>query len=269
MDINDRPVGVFDSGMGGLTAVHELQKILPHEDIIYLGDTARLPYGTKSRETILRYAAQDFAFLKRLDVKYIIAACGTVSSVIAADSSFKDRMCTGVIEPTVAAAVEATKNKKIGVIATSASVRSQSYEKLIKLAMPEAEVYSKACPMFVPLVENGFTAADCEPTVYFAKKYLEPLRDIGVDVLILGCTHYPLLADVITSVVGKNVRLISSGAEAARRAKDVLCQSGLLSSRTAPGNIKLYCTDSPELFKECAENFLNIDGTEVNRCSVE
>lgn len=269
MSIHNRPIGVFDSGIGGLTAVNELRKILPHEDIIYLGDTARVPYGTRSRETILRYAAQDFEFLKRLGVKYTIAACGTVSSVIVGEDSFNDEFCTGVIVPAVEAACKATKNKKIGVIATSASIRSGNYEKLIKNAMPDAEIYSKACPMFVPLVENGYTDLNCGPAVSFAREYLEPMKAEGIDVLILGCTHYPLLSQVIGSVVGEEVSLISSGAEAARYAKSLLEKNALLSDKRGHGTVKLYCTDSPELFRENAAHFIDLEGITVERCSVE
>lgn len=269
MNIHNRPIGVFDSGFGGLTAVMEFQKILPYEDIIYLGDTARVPYGTKSRETILRYAAQDFEFLKKLGVKFTIAACGTVSSVMVGENSFEDERSTGVIVPAVEAACKATKNKKIGVIATGASIRSGNYEKLIKSAMPDAEVFSKACPMFVPLVENGYTDRGCEPTVAFAREYLEPLKAEGIDVLILGCTHYPLLSQIISDVVGEGVTLISSGAEAARYAKSQLEKSDLLSDRQDHGKIQLYCTDSPELFRENAAHFIDLDGITVERCSVE
>lgn len=267
--MRNRPIGVFDSGLGGLTTVSELRKILPHEDIIYLGDTARVPYGTKSRETVLKYAEQDFGFLSRLGVKFTIAACGTVSSVKVGEDSFDADLCTGVIIPAVKAACRATLNKRIGVIATSASIRSKSYERLIKYVMPEAKVFSKACPMFVPLVENGYVSRDCEPTAAFAREYLSPLKDEGIDVLILGCTHYPLLSDVISDVVGGGVKLISSGAEAARCAKMLLEQKGLLCEGKSAGKMKLYCTDSPELFKENASRFIDISGATVERCSVE
>ena len=277
MDLRNRPIGVFDSGVGGLTAVSELRKILPHEDIIYLGDTARVPYGTKSRDTILKYAAEDLAFLKRRGVKFAIAACGTVSSVMVGESAFKviahnaftDEICTGVIGPAVDAACRATKNKKIGVIATAASIRSGNYEKLIKAAMPDIEVISTACPMFVPLVENGYIARDCAPTVAFAREYLDPMKERGIDTLILGCTHYPLLSGVISDVVGENVTLISSGAEAARYAKSLLEKNDLLSEKSEAGRINLYCTDSEELFRENVRHFIDLDGITVERRSVE
>lgn len=268
MNIHNRPIGVFDSGIGGLTAVSELRKILPNEDIIYLGDTARVPYGTKSRETVLRYAAQDIAFLKRHEVKIIIVACGTVSSVMAGEDCVFEG-CTGVIAPAVEAAAASTENKKIGVIATSASIRSQSYERMLKAVLPEAEVFCKACPMFVPLVENGYTDRDCEPTIAFAKEYLLPLKEQGIDTLILGCTHYPLLSGVISDVMGEGVRLISSGGEAAGFAKKLLTEKGLLTDKSGAGKISLYCTDSAELFRESAAHFLDLDGISVEHCAIE
>ncbi len=269
MKTDSRPIGVFDSGMGGLTAVKELINILPGEDIIYLGDTARVPYGTRSRETILRYAVQDFEFLKRKGVKFIIAACGTASSVMIGEEMFPKEECTGVILPAVEAACKATKNKKIGVIATGASIRSGSYERCISGIMPEAEVYSKACPMFVPLVENGYCGRDCEPAVAIAKEYLEPLRDEGIDTLILGCTHYPLLSGIIGDILGSGVKLISSGAEAGKFAKKLLAEKGLLNGRQSGGSIRLYCTDSPELFCENAERFIELDGILAEKCSLD
>lgn len=267
-DLNSRPIGIFDSGIGGLTAVCELRKILPCEDIIYLGDTARVPYGTRSRETVLKYTVQDFEFLKRQNVKFSIAACGTASSTMVGESRLFGESCTGVIEPAVTAAVEKTENQRIGVIATSASIRSGWYERLIKAALPSASVFSKACPMFVPLVENGYTARDCAPTVEIAKEYLLPLKREGIDVLILGCTHYPLLSEIIADILGSGVALISSGAEAARFAKNALAEKGLL-RQGREGKVKFFCTDSPELFRESAAHFLDIGGIEVERCSVE
>ncbi len=268
MSTDNRPIGVFDSGVGGLTAVSELRRILPNEDIVYLGDTARVPYGTKSRETILRYAEQDYDFLKNLDVKFTIAACGTVSSVMVGENAFAPDFCTGVIQPTVEAACNASKNKKIGVIATSASIRSGCYERLIKQISPETDVYSKSCPMFVPLVENGYTYRGCEAAAAFAREYLIPLKSEGIDTLILGCTHYPLLSQTIRDVVGNDVSLISSGAEAARYAKKLLGESGLLNRKSEAGILKLYCTDSAELFRESAAHFIDLEGIEIEKCSL-
>lgn len=263
------PIGVFDSGIGGLTAVKELIKLLPNEDIIYLGDTARLPYGTKSPETIRKYAKQDFDFLKKFGVKMIIAACGTVSSTVG-DGEFCSGLYTGVISPAAEAAVHATKNGRIGIIGTSATIRSGSYRRLIKRLMPDCEVYEKACPMFVPLVENGYTGMDCPPCVEIAKEYLLPLKEAGVDSLILGCTHYPIISGVISMIMGEGVRLISSGGEAGKRAQQLLMANGLLNDKQNKGRVSLYCTDSAELFRENSQHFLeNISDIEINRCSLE
>lgn len=264
-----RAIGVFDSGIGGLTAVKELIKLLPYEDIIYLGDTARVPYGTKSRETIIEYARQDFDFLNRFDVKMIIAACGTVSSVIAAETGFGNGLYTGVIIPAVEAALAHTKNKRIGVIGTSATIRSGSYRSLINEKMPDAEVFEAACPMFVPLVENGYTSPDCQPCVQIAGEYLAPLKDEGVDTLILGCTHYPMISQIISNIMGDGVELISSGGEAGKYAYKLLSDRGLLNSCGEKGRITLYCTDSAELFRENARHFLEgMDDIDIRRCSL-
>ncbi len=263
------PIGVFDSGLGGLTAVNEIRKILPNEDIIYLGDTARVPYGTRSRETILEYAEEDLGFLKSRGVKYVIAACGTVSSVMMSEGGFRDRLCNGVIEPSAAAACKITKNRRIGVIATGTSIKSGSYEKAIKKALPGAEVISKACPMFVPLVENGYIQRDCIPAVKIAEEYLLPLKDAGIDTLILGCTHYPLISGIISDILGEEVSLISSGAEAVRYAKKVLEENGLLNKKSSPGELRLYSTDSAELFEENACRFIDIKDVKVEQIRLE
>ena len=270
MTDKNRAIGVFDSGVGGLTAVKELVKLLPCEDIIYLGDTARVPYGTKSRETIEKYAKQDFDFLKKFGVKMIISACGTVSSVLASGFDFGEGLYTGVIVPAVDAAIAATSNHRIGIIGTGATIRSGSYRALIKQKLPDAQVFEKACPMFVPLVEIGYIGTDCSPCVEIAKEYLLPLRDEGIDTLILGCTHYPIIWDVISMIMGSDVKLISSGGEAGKYAYKVLKQNNLLNDSTQPGRITLYCTDSTELFKENAEHFLDgIDKIEVKSCVLE
>ncbi len=270
MTDKSRAIGVFDSGVGGLTAVKELIKLMPHEDIIYLGDTARVPYGTKSEETIKKYARQDFDFLKRFDVKMIISACGTVSSVLASEPGFFEGLYTGVIIPAVDAAIGSTSNHKIGIIGTSATIRSGSYKNLIKTRLPDAKVFEKACPLFVPLVENGYVGRDCAPCVEIAREYLLPLKKQGIDTLILGCTHYPMLSDIISDIMGEGVRLISSGGEAGKYAYKLLLENGLLSGSAGRGMVTLYCTDSAELFKENAEHFLDgIDVVEIKSCTLE
>ncbi len=249
-------IGVFDSGMGGLTAVQELNRILPHENIIYFGDTARIPYGSRSRETILRYAKEDVAFLRQHKIKMIIAACGTVSSVAAEHPIVTDLPFTGVIAPAIEAACLATKKKRIGIIGTPATIKSGSYIKAIAQTHPDVMVIPQACPLFVHLVENGYTDFNNPVTRLVAQEYLEPVRRENVDVLILGCTHYPVIADLIGDIMGPDVTLISAGAEAAQFAKQCLEEQGLLSDRTEKGKNTYYVSDSTEMFEENARFFL-------------
>ncbi len=255
--MNNSAIGVFDSGMGGLTCVKELSKLMPNEDIIYFGDTARIPYGTRSRETILKYAEQDIAFMKKHDVKMIIAACGTVSSVLGMNKNAAgDIPFTGVLLPTVQAACAKTKNGRIGVIGTSATIKSGSYGKAIRTIRSDISIIGAACPMFVPLVENGFTGKDNEVARLVAKQYLEPIKKENVDTLILGCTHYPILHDVIADYMGEGVELISSGSEAAKYTCAFLTNNDMLSGKNGSGKISFYSSDSVEMFRENAQAFL-------------
>ena len=227
--MDQRPIGVFDSGSGGLTAVREIRSILPSENIIYFGDTSRVPYGGRSAEILLRYARQDVHFLRSFDVKALLVACGTVSTnalpVLAAEN---DIPVLGVVKPSCAAAAAATRNKR---------------------------VYVKACPLFVPLVENGrFRPGD--PVIEtVAREYLEPLRATGIDTLILGCTHYPLLTEIIADIMSPGVTLIDSGAAAARVLRQTLSDRGALAQRDH-GTLTLYASDRPEDFGALAGQFL-------------
>lgn len=260
--MDNRPIGVFDSGLGGLTAVRELLNILPNEDVIYFGDTGRVPYGTRSRETILKYAAQDMAFLRSKNVKMIIAACGTVSSVAGELGKALPIPYTGVLHPTALAASLATSNGKIGVIGTSATIRSGSYQKEIHAIDPKLEVYANDCPMFVPLVENDFFDPANPVPRLVAERYLAPLKEQGVDTLIMGCTHYPLLRETIQQVMGPNVVLIDSGRETASYAMTHMQDNGMLSDRKEPGHCTFYVSDSTEGFSKTASLFLNRDVTD-------
>ncbi|MGN0621527.1 MAG: glutamate racemase [Porcipelethomonas sp.] len=268
--MNNDAIGVFDSGMGGLTAVKELNRLLPNENIIYLGDTARVPYGSRSRETVLRYAEQDVEFLRKHKIKMIIAACGTVSSVVGTKPFVEDMPFTGVILPAAQAACAATKNGRIGVIGTPATIKSGSYAKAVKSINPHASVIGNACPLFVHLVENGYTDRNNKITRLAAEEYLGPIKAENVDTLILGCTHYPVIKDIISDVMGENVNLISSGMEAAKYAQSCLLEEDLLSDRTENGKNIFYVSDSTELFRENAENFFGhpVEG-EVFRCCLE
>lgn len=190
--MDQRPVGVFDSGVGGLSAVRELRKLLPSENIIYFGDTSRVPYGGRSPEILLKYARQDVHFLRSFDIKAILVACGTVSTIcLPVLRGENDLPILGVVEPACRRAVQMTKNGRVGLIATAASVRSGAYEKCIAGIDPAVEVIAKACPLFVPLVENGRYRPGDAVIETVAREYLEPLGRTGIDTLILGCTHYP------------------------------------------------------------------------------
>ena len=201
--MDNRPIGVFDSGLGGLTAVRELAAQMPNETLIYFGDTGRVPYGGRSRDTIIRYARQDVAFLRTFDLKAVVVACGTVSATALPQlQAEQDIPVFGVVEPTARQAAEETRNQKIGLIATRATIRTGAYERAIARLDPAAAVYPLACPLFVPLVENGRTQPGDVVIETVAAEYLAPLKEAGVDTLVLGCTHYPLLREVIGGFMG-------------------------------------------------------------------
>lgn len=254
--MDNRPIGVFDSGLGGLTAVKELEAILPDESIVYLGDTGRVPYGTKSRETVRSYSRQDMSFLISKNVKAVLAACGTVSSTAADIGAQLPVPYFDVVAPTAAAAAAATKNGKIGVIGTGVTVKSDAYRKALLKINPQLTVVSRACPLFVPLVENGFISPEDEVTRLVAERYLAPIREAGVDTLILGCTHYPIISAAIAAAMGDGVALISSGREAAAALAKTLREQQMLCDNGAKRKASYYVTDTPESFAEIAEVFL-------------
>lgn len=253
--MDNRPIGVFDSGLGGLTAVREIMREMPGEDIIYFGDTGRVPYGNKGHETILRYTKDDIGFLLRHNVKMVIAACGTASSVaLPFLKGTYDVELMGVLEPTCAEAVRITKNGRVGVIATMGTVKSGKYEEIIHSISPEIKVFSKACPLFVPLAENNY--ANTEAARLIAEDYLSCLKKENVDTLILGCTHYPLLREVISGIMGKEVTLISSGEMAARAARAYLEKANALSQKKSGGRKEFYVSDDAEGFAAAGGIFL-------------
>lgn len=255
--MNNNAIGVFDSGLGGLTCLKELNRLIPNENVIYFGDTARIPYGTRSRETILKYAAQDISFVKSKGVKLIIAACGTVSSVLGSGkTSDGDVPFTGVLLPTAQAACGITRNGKIGVIGTEATIKSGAYGKAIRSIRPDISVIGNSCPMFVPLVENGYTDRDDPVTKLIAEQYLAPIKREGVDTLILGCTHYPIIKDTIADYMGDSVKIISSSQEAAKFAYNMLTANDMLANREEKGTNTYYTSDSTTLFEENARAYL-------------
>ncbi|MBE6714740.1 MAG: glutamate racemase [Ruminococcaceae bacterium] len=259
-----RPIGVFDSGLGGLTAVRCIEELLPNENIIYFGDTGRVPYGTRGEDVIRKYTDEDCNFLESFDVKLIIAACGTVSSV-AGDILHSRSVCAvDVVEPTARAAVSATRNKRIGIIGTAATVRSGSYAKVIEALMPEASVYAKECPMLVPLVENGWINEDDSIARLCVERYLETLKTMSIDTLILGCTHFPLLIPHIRAYLGEDVSLISAGGEAAMAAAEILKKSDSLTGASSLGNTAFYVSDKSQNFKNVCRIFLGRDPGDIN-----
>ncbi len=253
--MDSRPIGVFDSGLGGLTAVRELTRLFPKEDIIYFGDTGRVPYGTRSREIIVKYTHQDIRFLKTFDVKAVLVACGTASTNadLGLLSETYGLPLQGVVDPAVQKAVRVTKNKRIGLVATPASVRSGAYQRALSTLDPELTVVENACPLFVPIVEAGRFRPGDPLAELLTEEYLTPLRDAGIDTLILGCTHYPLLEEVIAGFMGPGVTLVSPGAEAAARLVKTIdpCPP-----RETEGFRRYFVSDSTASFTELAELFL-------------
>lgn len=267
--MNNKSIGVFDSGLGGLTTVKQIMQELPNENIIYFGDTGRVPYGTRSRDTILKYTRGDIRFLETFDVKVIVIACGTASS--AALPMIKSEFgvpIIGVIDAAVYAAVRATKNGKIGVIGTSGTIKSGEYEKQIHAYSNELEVHSKACPMFVPLVENGYF--DSQVTHLIVEEYLEEMRAEGIDTLILGCTHYPLLAKAIGEYMGDGVTLINAGAEAAKYLKKKFDLEMMHSDKKDKEQYRYYVSDDISSFEALGGIFLEreING-QVSKIDIE
>jgi len=261
--LDNRAVGVFDSGLGGLTAVRELKRILPNEKIIFLGDTLRVPYGSRDRETLLSFAEDDLRFLTGKNVKYIIIACGTVSSNISAELiSSVPVPVTGVILPTVAAAAASTRCGRIGIIATEACVRSGAYQRGLLDSDPSFEITAVPCPRLVPLIESaqpGMLSGDLRQA---AEEYLLPIKEAGADTLILGCTHYPLISDLISGIMGPDVTLIDSGAQAAAAAKAAMESSGTLSGLVTCPEHEFYVTSDPGRFIASSKHFLG-EGVET------
>jgi glutamate racemase len=255
------PVGVFDSGMGGLTVVREMMRQLPNESIIYFGDTARVPYGPKSPDTVLRYSREITSFLRGEGVKALVVACNTATAhALPALREEFDIPIVGVIEPGARAAVAVTKTKRVGVIGTAGTIKSRAYEKEIKKLLPDAQVTAQACALFVPLVEEGWL--DSEVTRAVARNYLAPVVSAEVDTLVLGCTHYPLMKTVIGNVVGREVRLIDSAYETAREIGETLRSTGLEMQTPNEARYRFIASDAPDTFLELGQRFL---GSSIDR----
>ena len=250
-----KAIGIFDSGIGGLTVLKEIVAALPDENIIYLGDTARVPYGIRSAETVTRYSFENTHFLLSQEIKMLVVACNTASAIsLEAVKKEFPLPVIGVLEPGARAVVAATKTRKVAVIGTEATIGSGAYERAIKKQAPDVEVHSLACPLFVSLAEEGWTDNDVAQLV--AEKYLAPLRGRGIDSLVLGCTHYPLLKSVISAAVGSDITLIDSATETAKEVAAVLDKLRWKGSGQGEGIRKYYVTDTPTRFEKIGKRFL-------------
>ena len=261
--MSNRSIGVFDSGIGGLTVVRELVRELPQESIVYFGDTARVPYGSKSPETVIRYSQEAAALLLARDVKLIVIACNTATA--SAGELLAGTLpvpVVGVIEPGARAAAAASGTRRVGVIGTLGTIRSCAYDLAVRRKLAGARVFAQACPLFVPLVEEGW--ADHPAARLVAEEYLQPLREQDVDVLVLGCTHYPLLRRLISEVMGPGVQLVDSAVETAREVRQVLTHAGLLRTSESPPEYRFLASDSPARFREVGRLFVGelLDGVE-------
>ena len=270
MNKKTAPVGVFDSGVGGLTVAREISRQLPDENIVYFGDTARVPYGSKSQNTIIRFSEQIIRFLKTKEVKAIVIACNTASAL--ALDAVKDEFdipILGVVIPGARAAVEATKNRKVGVVGTEATVQSGMYTKVIQGMNPEITVIEKACPLFVPLVEEGFK--EHQVTEEVIEYYLESMRSTDIDAMILGCTHYPLLRSKIRAYMGDKIQIVNPAYETAMDLKCLLEENDMANDGTEGqhSNYSFYVSDAAEKFRKFANTVMPFDVPITNVVNIE
>jgi len=264
MKIREKPIGIFDSGIGGLTVVKEIQKLLPNEEIIYFGDTARVPYGTKSRETILKFAKENTDFLLSKDVKLIIVACNTVSAIAVEYLENNYNLpISGVLKPGSKKAAKTTRNNKIGIIGTTATISTSSYTNEIKKIDSKYKIFSQSCPLFVPIIEEGWETT--EVAYLTAQQYLAPLISFNIDTLVLGCTHYPLIKDTINQVLNNKITLVDSAEETSLEISEFLKKENLNSEDITKKFPKFYLSDIPPNFPGMAERFLGEPITHVER----
>jgi len=266
--VNSSPIGIFDSGLGGLTVAKKIFELLPFENVVYFGDTARFPYGPRSKDMIRRFSFQNVNFLLTQRVKFIVVACNTASAMALKELKLNfDQPMIGVVEPGAKAAVKTTLNGKIGVIGTVGTIHSDAYRMAIQRLNRRLKVYSLPCPLFVSLAEEGYIKK--KATYIIALEYLRPLIKKGVDTLVLGCTHYPLLRDVISQTMGEKVKLIDSAEETAKEVKIFLERNGLLRKSKKPSFRSFYVSDIPDRFVEVGERFLKGKITRVKRIDIE
>ncbi|UCD17243.1 MAG: glutamate racemase [Candidatus Zixiibacteriota bacterium] len=266
-DLRNRPIGIFDSGVGGLTVASEVMRLLPGEHIVYFGDVGRSPYGGRSKETIIAFTRQDINFLLEHNVKYIIAACNSASAA-ALETVMKeyDIDMLGVIEPGARAAVGYTRNNRVGIIGTKATIASDAYAEAIQRRNSQVKVFSLACPLFVPLVEEGYI--EKEATSMIARDYLKTLIDVDIDTLVLGCTHYPLLKAVIGKVMSEAVCLVDSAEETAREVAAVLSLKNMLRPSGDNATRKFYVSDVPDWFSQVAHQFMGRNISSITRVDI-
>ena len=266
--MDNRPIGVFDSGVGGLTVLKEMMQLIPEESVVYFGDSGRAPYGTKSKEVVIKYTFQDIRFLLDQDIKMIVVACNTASacSIEHVRSTF-DIPVIEVIVPGAVTAVRTTKNKRVGVIGTSATISSGVYEKAINRIDGSIDIISKACPLFVNLVEEGWF--DNDIALRIAEEYLTPLKNQGIDTLVLGCTHYPILQSTIAKVMGEDVMLVSSALEAAKVVKELMDSNGIARDNKVKPVYRYYTSDSVEKFEALGRSILERDITSAQKVDIE
>jgi len=260
----DNPIGIFDSGIGGLTVVKQIMRLLPNENLVYFGDTARVPYGTKSKKLIQQYALEDAAFLNQFDIKFLVVACNSASAT--AVDLLKSTLTipvTGVIEPGVSASLSTSRENRIGVIGTTATVSSNAYQDSIFEQNDQVEVFGQPCPLLVPLVEEGWI--DDNITRLTIHKYLDPLLDNKIDTLILGCTHFPVIKDTVQQEIGSDITLIDSGEETAKVVQKMLQDLNISRNKDTKGQVEFYVSDIPGKFDEIGTRFLGQPVVNANR----
>lgn len=264
---SDAPIGVFDSGVGGLTVAREIMRQIPNETICYFGDTARVPYGSKSKETVITYSRQIVKFLQTKEIKAIVIACNTASAFALETVKREVNIpVIGVVKPGAKVAAATTKNGRIGIIGTEGTIQSRIYNEFLSKTNPNMKVYGKACPLIVPLVEEGLL--EDPVTVEIASRYLEELKQYDIDTLVLGCTHYPLIRHTIQKVVGNQVRLVNPAYETAKRLKEVLVEKNI-ESLTSGNEHKFFVSDGAEKFKAFANTILPCEVMETKDINIE
>lgn len=264
--MDNRPIGIFDSGIGGLTVMKEIAEQLPYEDIIYFGDTARVPYGTRSKETIIKYTFQCINFLVSKNIKLVVIACNTATaSALEEVQAHFDIPIIGVVEPGVVTATEATTNKKIGIIGTTSTINSGAYQESIRKKLSDVEVIGVSCPLFVPIVEEGWQ--DTEVARLTAEKYLLELSEHEIDTLVLGCTHYPILKYTISKVT--DAKLINPAFETAKTVKSLLTNNNLNTESEENPKQEFYVSDDPEKFRRIGGNILNKNIKNIAKIDIE